>query len=191
MQKLSELQRWILDYICIFLQKHHRTPSLRQISEYIGISKSRAQFHVRQLCRTRFISRPFYSRSITLVWKYDDSIAPEIAEFLPGVVAECPDFHDTLSSKSSDDLVFIMDDDFLHTTGIRKYDYVVVSKSELPVPGDFVIIKIQSRPLLRIYLPLCYPPKESMFLNRRYYNPIELPDAELVGKVVLFERTFF
>lgn len=193
MDKLSDLQKRILDYIGVFIKMRGRTPSLREISRFAGISKSRSQYHVGRLRRRELILRKPYAREIVIIWRKphpDTSAAdPAIVAHISGVAVECVRIPEHLSCRSGFDFIFEMDDDFLFSRGIRKYDYIVVSREILPSTGSYVVIKIYGKFFLRIYSAISRPERRRI-INHVWYNPVDLPDAELIGKVMFFERSF-
>ena len=192
MHKVSSLQKRILDYIGIFIKKRGRTPSLREIALRLGVSKSRVQFNVGRLRKMEFIRREHYARNVTILWRetnYGISAAEsEITTNIPGEIILRENHPEYVCCR--DDPVFEMNDDFFHTRGIRKYDLVVVSKEDLPATGNYVVIKIYGKFFLRIYSAVSYPPYPRS-IHHIWYNPLELPDAELIGKVLFSERSFF
>jgi SOS-response transcriptional repressor LexA len=193
MDRLSDLQKRILDHIGAFIKMRGRAPSLREISRFTGLSKSSSQYHVGRLCRLEFICRKRYARNILILWRKSPpgphSSDPSLVEHISGVVLERAEAPLYLAVEFQPGILFEMDDDFLFSRGIRKYDHIVVTRAVLPSTGNYVVIKIYGKFFLRIYSAVSHP-KRRRLINHVWYNPLDMPEAELIGKVMFFERSF-
>ncbi len=192
MQKLSDLQKRIFDYICTSRLNERHTPSLREIAEHFALSKSGAGFHVRCLRNKGFLYRKRYSRGFVVLKREISSGAanetPVYATTLPGEVTKRGIFPENVCCCREKEQLFEVQDEFMHTTGIRKGDLLAVS-SEPPVTGDLVVVEMSAIFFLRIYSAVSV--KTNRYRrNIAVYNPLKDPGIVLAGKIVLIERRF-
>ena len=191
---LSDLQKQIFDYICACRTQRMRTPSLRVIAEHFGLSKSGARFQTDCLRAKGFLYRKRYARRFVILKREISSGTPDetpvYVSTLPGEVTKRETLPDFVCCDKEKEFLFVMEDDFMHMTGIRNGDYLVVSPGP-PVTGDLVVIGISGTYYLRIYSAI----QRSLRRRRRYntvvYNPFDDPGIKLIGKVILLERHFW
>ena len=193
MHKLTNVQSSILDHICSYSKIHCHSPSSGEIAEFFNISKSCVQCHIRTLIRKGYLCRKPYSRNlVALACEHKPAAArtaPVHARRIPGKVKRCNNYPEHLLC-NPDDLVFSMDDDFMQTRGIRKYDYLIISTKQPPATGDFVVIRKSDKLFLRNYSAVQRHLTVIRNENFSVFNPLDDPQAKLIGKLVQVDRHF-
>lgn len=201
---LTERQRQVLQFIKEEIAKKGYPPSVREIGEAIGLSSSSTVHgHMARLEEKGFIRRdPTKPRAIEVL--DEDYGAPRrrtvnvpivgrVTAGLPIYADQNVEDHFPLPADfvraDEKELFFLtVQGDSMVEAGILDGDYVLVRRQQSAVNGDIVVAMIEDEATVKRF----FKEKGHIRLQpeNRYMDPIIVPAAEILGKVVGLIRRF-
>lgn len=201
---LTERQRQVLQYIKDEIRAKGYPPSVREIGEAIGLSSSSTVHgHMARLEEKGYIRRdPTKPRAIEVL--DDDFALPRKRTIdvpvLGRVTAGLPIFADQniedhlplpvdfVRAEEKDLFFLTVQGDSMIEAGILNGDYVLVRRQHVANNGDIVVALIEDEATVKRF----YKEQGHIRLQpeNRYMDPIIVPSAQILGKVVGLIRRF-
>ena len=201
---LTERQRQVLQFIKEEIAKKGYPPSVREIGEAIGLSSSSTVHgHMARLEEKGFIRRdPTKPRAIEVLDEdygtprrrtVNVPIVGRVTAGLPIYADQNVEDHFPLPADfvraDEKELFFLtVQGDSMVEAGILDGDYVLVRRQQSAVNGDIVVAMIEDEATVKRF----FKEKGHIRLQpeNRYMDPIIVPAAEILGKVVGLIRRF-
>ncbi len=191
--KLTQRQRQVYEYIREKILHRGYGPTVREIGEQFSIrSPNGVVCHLRALERKGLISRqPNKSRAIELLQEGSGGLrrglplAGTVAAGTATLADEQKERIDFTEMFADPDLyVLQVRGDSMIDAQITDGDYVVVRKTDTASPGEMVVTLIEDEATLKYWYP--EPEKNRIRLQpaNAMMDPIYVPDARVIGRVV-------
>lgn len=194
--QLSERQRQIVDFIRLTIETKGYPPSVREIGEAIGLSSSSTVHgHLDKLAKLGIIRRdPTKPRAIELIGQKLERTRTMTIPVIGRVTAGQPilaeeNVEDTFPlpldfvRADEKELFFLrVQGDSMVDAGILSGDWVLVRKQETARNGEIVVALIEDEATVKRF----YKEQGQIRLQpeNRFMDPIIVPDAKVLGKVV-------
>lgn len=194
--QLSERQRQIVEFIRLTIETKGYPPSVREIGEAIGLSSSSTVHgHLDKLAKLGIIRRdPTKPRAIELIGQKLERTRTMTIPVIGRVTAGQPilaeeNVEDTFPlpldfvRADEKELFFLrVQGDSMVDAGILSGDWVLVRKQETARNGEIVVALIEDEATVKRF----YKEQGQIRLQpeNRFMDPIIVPDAKVLGKVV-------
>lgn len=205
MQKLTEKQQQIYDYIVSFGQAHGYPPSVREIGVYVGLkSPSTVHFHLKGLEASGLITKAEgKTRAITVSGtrppapqKADETpadrvpVVGNVAAGTPILAEECVEDYIVFDTGglSAEHFALRVRGESMLRAGILPGDLVVVHQQESVKNGDIVVALFEDEATVKTY---CRKDGRVWLMPENpEYQPIDGEGAQILGKVVAVVRRY-
>lgn len=198
MKSITKRQQEVLDFIKSYIADHHFPPTMREISDYFGISVKGAYDHVKALERKRFINLGSNrSRTIEVLGdnEEDELVAiPILGNVAAGKPLFAEENHDGdlklpqhLLPKGKHFALHVRGDS-MRDAGIMEGDLAVIRQQEVANNGEIVVAVVDEAVTLKRF----YKEKNRVKLQAENpaYPPIFTQDVRLLGKLVHLIRRY-
>lgn len=193
---LSKKQKEVLEYIVSFWKKEGRTPTVREVSQALGLSSSGSgYFHMKALVDKGYLTQDengkFYIKNLI-----DDEIVylPLVGTIRAGIPVESPEYVEEYIPISKNlikqpDKTFLLKvrGDSMIGVHILEGDLIIVQKQENAQKGDIVVALKEGETTVKIFsenygVPCLKP------ANPKYSEIY--PPFKIIGKVIGVLRLF-
>lgn len=198
---ITERQREVLDFIKNYISSHKYPPTIREISEYFGISVKGAYDHVKALERKEYIhSNNNRSRTIEVVGEEEDDVprvvmVPVLGNVAAGQPLFAEENHDGAVAVPQEyvksgcrHFALNVKGDSMQDAGIIDGDIAVFAQQPTARNGDIVVAMVEDAYTLKRF----YKEKNRVRLQAENpaYPPIYTQNVRILGRLVHLVRTY-
>ena len=198
MQKLTEKQQQIYDYILSFTETYGYPPSVREIGEHLGLkSPSTVHFHLKGLRSLGLFSQAEgKTRAITITneglsRRGKIPIVGNVAAGSPILAEECIEDYLTYQpedGRSEDCFALRVRGESMLGVGILPDDLVVVRPTQQARNGEIVVALFEDEATVKTYNR--QNGKLWLMPENPEYEPIDGDHAQIIGKVISVIRRY-
>lgn len=195
MEKLTEKQRAILDFIEKFYVENGSMPTIREIAASFKITIGPVQKYLKILEKKGFLNKKdSVARGLEIPDRQKFSPVPVLGNVHAGTflepVEDAQDFVyiNTDITRSRECFALKVRGDSMEPSGIVEGDTVVISKNSQIANGDIVVALIEGEAAIKVYTK--NKGKVCLISTNTLYPPIYPKNYEILGKLIYLLREY-
>ncbi len=195
MEKLTEKQQNILDFIEQFSIDNGTMPTIREIAAKFGITIGPVQKYLKILEKKGYLSKKdSVARGIGIVDRQKFSPVPVLGSVHAGTFLEPVEdaqdyvYINTDVTRSRECFALKVRGDSMEPSGIVEGDTVVISKNSHIVNGDIVVALVEGEAAIKVYNKI--NGKVCLRSTNHIYPPIYPKNYKVLGKLIYLLREY-